>query len=94
MASPVTVPSIRRPVFLIALLGGLVAAPAALAYRFAVVYRERAGFPRPRRPVITPADRGLPFEVTHVPSPAGELPAWFIPARGGAPGPGVVLVHG
>ena len=22
------------------------------------------------------------------------LPAWFIPARGGAPGPGVVLVHG
>jgi pimeloyl-ACP methyl ester carboxylesterase len=29
-----------------------------------------------------------------VPSTGGLLPAWFIPARGGAPGPGVVLVHG
>ena len=25
---------------------------------------------------------------------ASPCPAWFIPARGGAPGPGVVLVHG
>ncbi len=36
----------------------------------------------------------MPYEVTTVPSPSGDLPAWFIPARGGEPGPGVVLVHG
>jgi pimeloyl-ACP methyl ester carboxylesterase len=36
----------------------------------------------------------MPFELTTLPSTAGRLPAWFIPARGGAPGPGVVLVHG
>ena len=54
----------------------------------------RAGFPRRRPPRFTPADLGLPFEETVVRSDSGDLPAWFIPARGGAPGPGVVLVHG
>jgi pimeloyl-ACP methyl ester carboxylesterase len=83
------VPSIRRTGILTALL----AAPA-LAYRFAVVYRERAGLPRRRPGALTPADRGLPFEETVVHAPSGDLPAWFIPARGGASGPGVVLVHG
>jgi pimeloyl-ACP methyl ester carboxylesterase len=29
-----------------------------------------------------------------VPSGELDLPGWFIPARGGAPGPGVALVHG
>ena len=30
-----------------------------------------------------------------MPSPGtAGLPAWFMPARGGAPGPGVALVHG
>jgi pimeloyl-ACP methyl ester carboxylesterase len=68
--------------------------PLALAYRFAVVYRTRAGVPRRRPPQHTPADFGLAYEDTVVPSPAGELAAWFVPARGGRPGPGVVLVHG
>ena len=36
----------------------------------------------------------MAFEETVVRSPAGDLPAWFIPAGSGAPGPGVVLVHG
>ncbi|HEX7473898.1 MAG TPA: alpha/beta hydrolase [Candidatus Limnocylindrales bacterium] len=82
-------PSIRRT----GILAAFLAAPA-LAYRFAVVYRERAGLPRRRPGRMTPAERGLPFEETVVHSPAGELPAWFIPAPDGAPGPGVVLVHG
>lgn len=44
---------------------------------------------------MTPADLGLPFEELTVPSPGTQgLPAWFIPARGGVPGPGVALVHG
>ena len=36
----------------------------------------------------------MPFEETVVPVDGLELPAWFIPARDGALGPGVVLVHG
>jgi alpha-beta hydrolase superfamily lysophospholipase len=36
----------------------------------------------------------LAFETTVVQSDGLALPAWFIPARGGQPGPGVVLVHG
>lgn len=82
-------PSVRRAGALAALI-----APAALAYRFALVYRSRAGFPRRRSPIATPADLGLPFEEVSVASPAGMLPAWFIPARGGESGPGVVLLHG
>lgn len=77
---------------------GLVAAAAAtpfvLAYRFAVVYRVRAGYPERRPPTVTPADLGLPYEETTVRSDAGELAAWFVPARDGRPGPGVVIVHG
>ena len=83
-------PSARRA----GLLAAIAATPLALAYRFALVYRVRAGYPRRRGQQITPADRGLPFEETVVRSSAGDLPAWFIPAAGGAPGPGVVLVHG
>ena len=41
-----------------------------------------------------PDARGLPYEETTVRSAGLDLPAWFIPARGGAPGPGIVLVHG
>ena len=82
-------PSVRRAGAVAAVI-----APAALAYRFALVYRARAGFPRRRLPSVTPADLGLPFESTSVGSAAGGLPAWFIPARGGASGPGVVLLHG
>jgi pimeloyl-ACP methyl ester carboxylesterase len=76
---------------------GLVAAaiaPLGLAYRFALAYRVRAGYPRRNPPLITPADLGLPFDATVVESDGVTLPAWFIPARDGRPGPGVVLVHG
>jgi uncharacterized protein len=94
VASPVEVPPIRRPALLAALVAGLVGAPAALAYRFALVYRTRAGFPRRWLLGVTPGDRGMPFESTSVPFSGGALPALFIPARDGQPGPGVVLVHG
>jgi alpha-beta hydrolase superfamily lysophospholipase len=70
------------------------AAPLGLAYRFALAYRVRAGYPRRNPPRITPADLGLPYESTVVESDGISLPAWFIPARDGAPGPAVVLVHG
>ena len=70
------------------------AVPIALAYRFTRLYRERAGFPRRRPPQFDPADFGMPFEATTVRSSGGELPAWFVPANGGAPGPAVALVHG
>ncbi|MDO8483709.1 MAG: alpha/beta fold hydrolase, partial [Candidatus Limnocylindrales bacterium] len=70
------------------------AAPLGLAYRFALAYRVRAGYPRRNPPLVTPADLGLPIETTVVESDGVALPAWFIPARDGQPGPGVVLVHG
>jgi dipeptidyl aminopeptidase/acylaminoacyl peptidase len=85
------VPTVRRA----GLLAAIAAAPFALAYRFAVVYRGRAGFPVPRPPQRTPADVGLTFEEIVAPTEDGlELPGWFIPAAGGQPGPGVALVHG
>jgi len=71
-----------------------VAAQLGLAYRFALAYRVRAGYPRRNPPQLTPADVGLFFESMVVESEGVPLPAWFIPARGGAPGPAVVLVHG
>jgi pimeloyl-ACP methyl ester carboxylesterase len=66
----------------------------ALAYRFALAYRVRAGYPRRQPPTITPADVGLAYESMAIESDGVSLPAWFIPARGGERGPGVVLVHG
>jgi pimeloyl-ACP methyl ester carboxylesterase len=81
---------LRRAGFAVA----LVAAPLGLAYRFALAYRVRAGYPRRNPPNLTPAGVGLPYESMLIVSGGVELPAWFIPARGGAPGPGVVLVHG
>jgi alpha-beta hydrolase superfamily lysophospholipase len=76
------------------LAAAIAGAPLALAYRFAIVYRQRAGIPRPRPPQITPAAYGLVHESLTLPVDDVELPAWFIPARGGEPGPGVLLVHG
>jgi pimeloyl-ACP methyl ester carboxylesterase len=70
------------------------AAPLGLAYRFALAYRVRAGYPRRNPPQITPTELGLPYESMLVSSDGIPLPGWFIPARGGQPGPGVVLVHG
>jgi uncharacterized protein len=69
-------------------------APLGLAYRFALAYRVRAGYPRRNPARITPADLGLAYESMLIDSDGIPLPAWFIPARDGAPGPGVVLVHG
>ena len=70
------------------------AAPFALAWRFAHVYRERAGYPRPAAPTSDPSDFGLPFETWSVRTPDGlGLPAWWIPAAR-SPAPAVVLVHG
>jgi uncharacterized protein len=89
--SHMTVPSIRRAGFTAA----LAAAPFALAYRFALIYRVRAGFPTPRPPQRTPADLGLAFEELSITAPGDvSLPAWFVPADGGRPGPGVAVVHG
>jgi alpha-beta hydrolase superfamily lysophospholipase len=71
-----------------------IAAPSVLAYRFALEYRRRAGFPA-RRPLLeTPATYDLPLEALSVPSATGPLPAWFVPAPGGGRAPAVVLVHG
>ena len=70
------------------------AAPFALAWRFAHVYRERAGYPRPAAPTSDPSDFGLPFETWSVRTPDGlDLPAWWIPAAH-TPAPAIVLVHG
>lgn len=68
--------------------------PVALALRFAHVYRARAGFPRRYPPLHDPAILDLPFEQLTVVSGGIELPAWWIPARGGLAGPAVLLVHG
>ena len=84
-------PTFRRA----SLTAALAAAPFALAYRFALIYRRRAGFPRPHRPIVNPAALGLAFEEVSVPAEGTNgLPGWFMPARGGERGPGVVLVHG
>jgi len=76
------------------LAAAIAAAQVGLAYRFALAYRARAGYPRRFPPTITPTDVGLPFETLSVPSAGMDLPGWFIPARSGERGPGVVLVHG
>jgi uncharacterized protein len=72
----------------------LAAAPFAFAWRFALVYRVRAGIPKGGPLERTPADLGFQFETVAIDAPGASLAGWFIPARGGAPGPGVVLVHG
>ena len=82
--------SVRRA----GLAAAIAAAPLALAWRFALVYRVRVGFPRPRPPRISPADLGLPFESLSVPARGAQLAAWFMPSRAGSRGPGVALVHG
>lgn len=81
----------------------LAALPFAAAYRFALIYRVRAGYPRLHPPTCTPEAFGLGYQDVDVPTDDNlVLPGWFIPA--GAPGtvagagpvraPGVVLVHG
>jgi uncharacterized protein len=72
----------------------LTVAPIA-AWRFAQAYRARAGYPHRHPPEHDPSFLGLAFETVGVPTVGGvELPAWWIPARGGKRGPAVLLVHG
>ncbi len=86
-------PGVRR-VRRAGLLAALAALPLALAYRFALVYRVRAGFPHRHPPTWTPDQLGLPFEDVTISTPDGlALPGWFIPGGSGTR-PGVVLVHG
>jgi alpha-beta hydrolase superfamily lysophospholipase len=91
--SPVRVTPLRRA-RRAGLLAAIAALPFAIAYRFALVYRVRAGYPRRHPPAFDPADVGLAFESLTIPTADGiEIPAWWIPA-GRDPAPGVVLVHG
>ena len=76
------------------LTAALTVGPIA-AWRFAHAYRARAGYPHRHPPEHDPSFLDLAFETIGVPTTGGiELPAWWIPARGGARGPGVLLVHG
>jgi len=76
------------------LTAALTVGPIA-AWRFAQAYRARAGYPHRHAPEHDPSFVGLEFETVGVGTVGGvELPAWWIPARGGAPGPAVLLVHG
>lgn len=73
----------------------LAVGPIALAWRFAHVYRARAGVPRPVAPSSDPSDFGLPFQTRSVRTPDGlDLAAWWIPAANRIVAPAVVLVHG
>jgi len=78
----------------VAAVAVVAAVPIALARRFALVYRVRAGYPHRHPPTWLPDAVGLAWEDVEVPSSAGlRLPAWYI-AAGTDPAPGVVLVHG
>ena len=76
------------------------AIPVVLAYRFARVYRVRAGYPRRHELVWTPDALGMAYEEVAIPTRDGlELPGWYMPAgdgsaTGGTAAPGVVVVHG
>jgi pimeloyl-ACP methyl ester carboxylesterase len=76
---------------------GLTAAVAVgpiAAWRFAQAYKARAGYPHRHAPDHDPYDLGLAFDEVTVRSGGVDLPGWWIPARDGAPGPAVLLVHG
>jgi dipeptidyl aminopeptidase/acylaminoacyl peptidase len=75
------------------LTAALTVGPIA-AWRFAHAYRARAGYPHRHPPDHDPSFLGLAFEELTIPSGGVALPAWWIPARDGAPGPAVLLVHG
>jgi pimeloyl-ACP methyl ester carboxylesterase len=77
----------------VGLTAALTVGPIA-AWRFAQAYRARAGYPHRHPPDHDPSFLCLAFEDLTVPSGGVDLPAWWIPARDGATGPAVVLVHG
>jgi uncharacterized protein len=52
----------------------------AVAYQFALRYREKVGLPH-RSPVeASPADFGLAFELVDIPAGDHDLVGWFVPA--------------
>jgi dipeptidyl aminopeptidase/acylaminoacyl peptidase len=72
----------------------IAALPVVLAYRFAQVYRVRAGYPRRHAPLWTPVALGMTYEEVEVPTSDGlMLKASFMPA-GDVSAPGILLVHG
>lgn len=75
------------------LTAALTVGPIA-AWRFAQAYRARAGYPHRHPPDHDPSALGLAFENLRIPSGGVDLPAWWIPARDGRPGPAILLVHG
>jgi uncharacterized protein len=77
----------------IGVTAALAVAPVA-AWRFAQAYRARAGYPHRHVSEVMPSDLGLAYENVEVRSAGASLPAWWIPARAGAPGPAVLLIHG
>jgi alpha-beta hydrolase superfamily lysophospholipase len=84
----------RRRARRVGLAAAAAALPVALAYRFALVYRVRAGYPHRHPPVHRPDVVGLAWEDVEIPAEGGlRLPGWFIPA-GPDPAPAVALIHG
>ena len=84
----------RRRATRAGLAAAVAALPFALAYRFALVYRVRAGYPHRHPPAWMPDAVGLAWEDVEVPSGDGlRLPGWYIRA-GEERAPGVVLIHG
>ena len=69
------------------LLGAGIAGVAgfAAAYRFALRYRERVGYPARNAVEGSPAGFGLEYENVRITSAAGSLAAWFVPATPAAP---------
>jgi uncharacterized protein len=88
------------------LAAAIAAIPVVLAFRFAQVYRVRAGFPHRHEPLWAPDALGMAFEEVAIPTTDGlALAGWYMPADGAAaagadraaalaPAPGIVLVHG
>jgi uncharacterized protein len=77
----------------VGLTAALAVGPIA-AWRFAQAYKARAGYPHRHPPADDPSALGLAFEELTIPSEGVDLPAWWIPARDGAAGPAVLLIHG
>ena len=75
-------------------VAAIAAIPVVLAFRFAQVYRVRAGYPRRHAPLWAPDALGMPHEDVRVPTADGlSLPGWYMPA-GDTRAPGIALVHG
>ena len=70
-------PSFRRA----GVAAAAIAVPAALAYRFALIYRTRAGYPRRHVLAVLPSDLGMAYEAIDVSVEDLTLPAWFILAK-------------